>query len=67
MTVSATRTFTSGTELPDIETQEGLKQLQRKDMQIDEALEEVGEGVAELKDIALKMSEEVKMHSAMVD
>ncbi|KAL3932415.1 MAG: hypothetical protein SGPRY_000713 [Prymnesium sp.] len=32
---------TGGTELPDLETAEGLKQLQRKDQQIDEALEQV--------------------------
>jgi len=56
-----------GTELPDIETQEGLKQLQRKDQAIDEALEQVAEGVSELKNIALDMRDEVKVQSSMVD
>jgi len=67
MTVSATRVPTGGVELPDIETQEGLKQLQRKDQAIDEALEQVAEGVSELKNIALDMRDEVKVQSSMVD
>ena len=65
--VTATRVPTGGTELPDIETQEGLKQLQRKDQQIDEALDQVAEGVSELKNIALDMRDEVKIQSSMVD
>jgi len=67
MTVSATRVPTGGVELPEIETQEGLKMLQRKDQQIDEALEQVAEGVSELKSIALDMRDEVKIQSSMVD
>lgn len=65
--VSASRVPTGGTELPDIETQEGLRQLQRKDQVIDEALEQVAEGVSELKNIALDMRDEVKIQSSMVD
>jgi len=65
--VTATRVPTGGTELPDLETAEGLKQLQRKDQQIDEALEQVAEGVSELKNIALDMRDEVKIQSSMVD
>jgi len=67
MNVSATRVPTGGTELPDIEVVEGLKQLQRKDQAIDEALEEVAEGVSELKNIALDMRDEVKIQASMVD
>ena len=37
------------TELPDIETQDGLRQLQQKDQRIDEELEQVAAGVADLK------------------
>lgn len=65
--VSATRVPTGGVELPDIETQEGLKQLQRKDQQIDEALEDVAAGVQDLRNIALDMRDEVKIQSSMVD
>jgi len=56
-----------GTELPDIETQQGLMQLQRKNEQIDEQLDVVAEGVNELKNIALTMRDEVKVQTAMVD
>ena len=56
-----------GTELPDIETQEGLQQLERKNVAIDEQLEVVAEGVSELRTIALNMRDEVKVQSAMVD
>ena len=58
---------TSGTELPDIETQEGLMKLQQKNEQIDEQLEVVAEGVQELKSIALTMRDEVKVQTAMVE
>jgi len=57
----------SGTELPDIETQQGLQQLQRKNELIDEQLDVVAEGVQELKSIALTMRDEVKVQTAMVD
>mmetsp|Transcript_52026 Transcript_52026/g.116798 ORF Transcript_52026/g.116798 Transcript_52026/m.116798 type:complete len:209 (-) Transcript_52026:450-1076(-) len=63
----ASRVPTGGTELPDIETQEGLRQLQRKDQQIDEALDQVAEGVDELRAIALDMRDEVKVQSSMVE
>ena len=56
-----------GTELPDIETQEGLQQLERKNELIDAQLDMVAEGVSELKTIALTMRDEVKVQSAMVD
>ena len=56
-----------GTELPDIETQEGLQQLERKNEQIDAQLDVVAEGVSELKSIALTMRDEAKVQSAMVD
>eukprot|EP00310_Coccolithus_braarudii_P018502 CAMPEP_0183351910 /NCGR_PEP_ID=MMETSP0164_2-20130417/26331_1 /TAXON_ID=221442 /ORGANISM="Coccolithus pelagicus ssp braarudi, Strain PLY182g" /LENGTH=277 /DNA_ID=CAMNT_0025524211 /DNA_START=42 /DNA_END=875 /DNA_ORIENTATION=- len=56
-----------GTELPDIETQEGLQQLQQKDQRIDEELEQVAAGVADLKTVALDIRDEVKVQSAMVD
>jgi len=67
MQISATRVPTGGTELPDLETVEGLRMIQRKDQQIDEALDQVAEGVSELKDIALTMRDEVKIQSSMVD
>lgn len=56
-----------GTELPDIETQDGLKMLAAKDKQIDEGLDQIAEGVADLKSLALDMRDEVKVQSAMVD
>ena len=58
-----------GSSLPEIdtETQEGLQVLERKNQAIDEQLEVVAEGVAELKSIALNMRDEVKVQSAMVD
>lgn len=56
-----------GTELPDIETQDGLKMLAAKDKQIDEGLDQIAEGVADLKTLALDMRDEVKIQSAMVD
>lgn len=56
-----------GTELPDIETQDGLRQLQQKDQQIDQALEQVAEGVQELRGIAIDMRDEVKVQTSMVD
>jgi len=55
------------TELPDIETQEGLQQLQQKDQRIDEELEQVAAGVADLKSVALDIRDEVKVQAAMVD
>lgn len=57
-----------GTELPEIdaETTQGLQQLERKNEQIDEQLEIVAEGIGELKDIALNMRDQVKVHGAMV-
>jgi len=57
----------SGTELPDIETQDGLRQLQVKDQRIDEELEQVAAGVQDLKSVALDIRDEVKVQSAMVD
>ena len=54
-------------ELPDIETQEQLQMLQRKDEQIDSELEMVSAGVQDLKNIALDMRDEVQLHTAMVD
>ena len=62
-----TRVPTEGTELPDIETQEGLKMLEKKDQQIDAGLSQVAAGVNELKNIALDMRDEVKVQSSMVD
>lgn len=55
------------TELPDIETQEGLQQLRVKDQAIDKELEQVSAGVQDLKNIALDMRDEVQMQTAMVD
>ncbi|KAG8459231.1 hypothetical protein KFE25_005742 [Diacronema lutheri] len=55
------------TDLPDIETQEGLAQLARTDERIDQELEEISAGVQDLKHIALDMKEEVRLQSAMVD
>ena len=56
-----------GTELPDIETQDGLKMLAAKDKVIDEGLDQIAEGVQDLKSLALDMRDEVKVQSAMVD
>ena len=56
-----------GTELPDIETQQGLMQLEQKNRQIDDQLDVVAEGVQELKQIALTMNAEAKTQAAMVD
>ena len=58
-----------GTELPeiDLETQDGLKALQRKDQQIDEGLDQIAEGVNDLRHLAIDMRDEVKVQSAMVD
>ncbi len=56
-----------GTELPDIETQQGLQQLAQKDARIDEQLEQVAEGVNELREIALTMRDEVKVQAGMID
>lgn len=56
-----------GTELPDIETQDGLKVLAAKDKVIDEGLDQIAEGVEDLKALALDMRDEVKVQSAMVD
>jgi hypothetical protein len=55
------------TELPDIETQEGLAQLQRTDEQLDTQLEEISEGVLSLRHLALDIREEVRLQSVMVD
>mmetsp|Transcript_46409 Transcript_46409/g.100809 ORF Transcript_46409/g.100809 Transcript_46409/m.100809 type:complete len:277 (+) Transcript_46409:246-1076(+) len=55
------------TELPDIETQEGLRQLQQKDQRIDQELEQVAAGVADLRTVALDIRDEIKVQSAMVD
>ena len=56
-------------ELPeiDLETQDGLKSLQRKDQQIDEGLDQIAEGVNDLRHLAIDMRDEVKVQSAMVD
>ncbi|KAJ1641096.1 hypothetical protein T492DRAFT_923090 [Pavlovales sp. CCMP2436] len=54
-------------DLPDIETQEGLSQLKQTDGRIDVELEEISNGVQDLRHIALDMKEEVRLQSAMVD
>merc|ERR1712167_30380 len=56
-----------GTELPDLETQEGLKMLQRKDEEIDQGLDMIAEGVQDLNNLALDMKDEVKTQAAMID
>ena len=55
------------TELPDIETQEGLRQLQQTDQHIDAELAQVAAGVADLKTVALDVRDEVQVQAAMVD
>jgi len=66
-TVGAVSRVPEGTELPPLEVQDGLRQLQIKDQRIDEELEQVAAGVADLRSVALDIRDEVKVQNAMVD
>lgn len=63
---SSTRTPTE-TELPDIETREGLQELQRTDQRIDEELQGISVSVQALGALAVDMRDEVEMQTAMID
>ena len=52
---------------PSSDWEDGLKSLQRKDQQIDEGLDQIAEGVNDLRHLAIDMRDEVKVQSAMVD
>jgi len=54
------------TELPDIDDA-GFQQMRKNDQVIDQALDQIGEGVQQLKEIANEMGNEIGKHSTMLD
>ncbi|RKO94094.1 hypothetical protein BDK51DRAFT_18899, partial [Blyttiomyces helicus] len=57
--------FTS--ELPDIEVEEDLKAIQERDKAINQDLEDIGVGVAKLKEMAQNMGQELDKQTEMLD
>jgi predicted nucleic acid-binding Zn-ribbon protein len=53
------------TELPDIDD-EGFQLLRKTDMEIDQKLDQVGEGVQVLKNMATEMGKEVELQTVMI-
>ncbi|KAI9145633.1 hypothetical protein BKA69DRAFT_1048758 [Paraphysoderma sedebokerense] len=55
------------TELPDIDVAEDLVLIKKYNLDLDKELDEIAAGVAQLKEVAVKMGEEVDKQNAMLD
>mmetsp|Transcript_29396 Transcript_29396/g.41373 ORF Transcript_29396/g.41373 Transcript_29396/m.41373 type:complete len:274 (+) Transcript_29396:52-873(+) len=53
-------------QLPDLED-EGFQMLKRNDAQIDKQLDQVADGVAFLKNLAVEMGKEIEMQNVIID
>jgi len=60
-------TETSLKDLDDPELTAGLQQLQENDRKLDAQLDQIGQGVARLKNIALDMNAEIKTQGVMIE
>ncbi|KAJ2999542.1 hypothetical protein HDV02_002689 [Globomyces sp. JEL0801] len=56
-----------GSDLPDIDAEEDLKAIRNKDKEIDNDVQELGVGVARLKDIAIDMGQELDRQNEDLD